>query len=137
MILALQGRGVLSPGQCLHDRAWDTFSVLKLIFWIKIKHRFGARREGARGWGVRSRYATLSFSWEGAWLAQETDWADLEPQPLGGIPKVIQHHINDGHLVDACSVDLHHGLGVALLQLVCVCVCVCVCKWEQGGGEER
>lgn len=41
-------------------------------------------------------------------LAEETDGADLEAEPLVGIPKVVQHDVDDGQLVDAGSVDLHH-----------------------------
>lgn len=44
----------------------------------------------------------------GACLAEETDRADLKAKPLVGIPKVIQHDVDDGQLVDAGSVDLHH-----------------------------
>lgn len=46
----------------------------------------------------------------GARLAEETDGADLEAKPLVGFPKVIQHDVDDGQLVDAGSVDLHHRL---------------------------
>lgn len=54
---------------------------------------------------------TLSFSGgggAGTCLAEETDGADLKAKPLVGIPKVIQHDVDDGQLVDAGSVDLHH-----------------------------
>lgn len=46
----------------------------------------------------------------GARLTEEADGADLKAEPLVGFPKVIQHDINDGQLVDAGSVDLHHRL---------------------------
>lgn len=45
----------------------------------------------------------------GACLAEETDGADLKAKPLVGFPKVTQHDVNDGQLVNAWSVDLHHG----------------------------
>jgi len=53
-------------------------------------------------------------------LAEEADGADLEAEPLVGVPEVIQHDVDDGNLVDAWSVDLQHRLGVALFQRAAV-----------------
>lgn len=50
-------------------------------------------------------------------LAQETDNAHLKAKPLVGVSKVIQHDVDDGQLVNAGSVDLHHRPGIALLHL--------------------
>ena len=66
-------------------------------------------------------------------LAHEADRAHLETEPLAGLTKVIEHDIDDGHLVDARSVDLHHCFGVARLQLERIEV-----KMEEGKrGKER
>ena len=60
--------------------------------------------------GVNIYPLTLSFSGGGgARLAEETDRADLEAKPLVGVPKVIQHDVNYGQLVNAGSVDFHHS----------------------------
>lgn len=52
----------------------------------------------------------LSARKKGACLAEETHGADLEAKPLVGVAKVIQHDVDDGQLVDAGGVDLHHRL---------------------------
>lgn len=54
---------------------------------------------------------------EGACLTQETHGTDLEAEPLVGFPKVIEHDVDDGQLVDAGGVDLQHGPGVTLSEL--------------------
>lgn len=50
-------------------------------------------------------------------LAEEADRAYLKAKPLTGFPKVIQHDIDDGHLVDARSINFHHRFRISLLQL--------------------
>lgn len=70
-----------------------------------------AKVVGTQHVGVNIDPLTLSFSGgAGACLTEEADGADLKAEPLVGFPKVIQHDIDDGQLVDAGSVDLHHCL---------------------------
>lgn len=68
--------------------------------------------KGVDGWqhvDVNIYPHILSFrGGPGASLAEETDGADLEAEPLVGLPKVVQHDVDDGQLVDAGSVDFHH-----------------------------
>lgn len=77
----------------------------------------GARR----GWAGVSWLATLLNLCQkgktGCPLAEEADRAYLKAKPLTGFPKVIQHDIDDRHLVDARSINFHHRLRISLLLL--------------------
>lgn len=76
------------------------------------------RKEGE---GRGSRLATLLDLCQkgktGCPLAEEADRAYLKAKPLTGFPKVIQHDIDDRHLVDARSINFHHRLRISLLLL--------------------
>lgn len=76
--------------------------------------------QGGGGLGVSWLATLLDLCHKGRGgcpLAKEADRAYFKSKPLTGFPKVIQHDIDDGHLVDARSVNFHHRFRISLLQL--------------------
>lgn len=50
-------------------------------------------------------------------LAKEADGPNFKPKLLVRVPKVSQHDIDDGNLIDFESINLHHSLSIALPRL--------------------
>lgn len=76
--------------------------------------------QGGGGQGVSWLATLLDLCQKGKTgcpLAEEADRAYLKAKPLTGFPKVIQHDIDDRHLVDARSINFHHRLRISLLLL--------------------
>lgn len=76
--------------------------------------------QGGGGLGVSWLATLLDLCHKGRGgcpLAKEADRAYFKSKPLTGFPKVIQHDIDDRHLVDARSVNFHHRFRISLLQL--------------------
>lgn len=93
-----------------------------LLFKTCMWHRKGW---GAKKWGLvvlrRSQLDFLCWPHQVLFyllfhfcLAKEADGPNFKPKLLVRVPKVSQHDIDDGNLIDFGSINLHHSLSVAL-----------------------